>query len=108
MPHSVGFLLATATPVVSFLAVGRFLRRVPGWRRFGTRLLIGSPLTLVLVVLFFLTFVPTAAGVQHGVGGLVQRLLVVEVHAWLVAMGWPSAATPRSEADVDGAPAPAR
>jgi hypothetical protein len=40
------------------------------------------------VVLFFLTFVPTAAGAQEGVGGLTQRLLVVEVLAWFAAMGW--------------------
>jgi len=41
----------------------------------------------VLVVLFFSTFVPTAAGAQHGVAGLTQRLVVIEVLGWFVAMG---------------------
>jgi Protein of unknown function (DUF998) len=86
--HLIGFLLAVATPVVSFLAAGWFLRGIPGWRRFGTWLLLGSPLTLVLVVLFFLTFDPAAAGAGLGVAGLTQRVLGVEVHAWFVAMGW--------------------
>jgi hypothetical protein len=86
--HLIGFLLAVATPVVSFLAAGWFLRGIPLWRRFGNWLLLGSPLTLVLVVLFFLTFDPAAAGAGVGVAGLTQRVLSVEVHAWFVAMGW--------------------
>jgi hypothetical protein len=67
---------------------GRYLRDIPCWRRFGTWLLFGSPLTLLLAVLFFLTFQPTADGAQEGVAGLIQRLLTIEVLAWLVAMGW--------------------
>jgi high-affinity Fe2+/Pb2+ permease len=88
MPHLLGFLLASGTPVASFLTTGRFLRAIPGWRRFGTWLLLGSPLTLVLLVGFFLTFDPAAAGANVGIAGLVQRALAVEVHAWFVAMGW--------------------
>jgi hypothetical membrane protein len=87
LPHLIGFLLAAGTPVLSFVTAGLFFRGIPRWRRFGNRLLLGSPLTLLLVVLFFLTFVPTADGAQHGVAGLTQRLLVIEVFAWFVAMG---------------------
>jgi hypothetical protein len=87
-PHLIGFLLGVATPVLSFLAAGFFFRSIPRWRRFGTWLLLGSPLTLVLVVLFFGTFDPAAAGGGEGVAGLTQRMLGVEVHAWFVAMGW--------------------
>ena len=96
LAHLIGFLLAVATPIVSFLVAGRYLRGIPGWRRFGTWLLVGSPLTMVLVVLFFLSFVPTAAGAQEGVGGLTQRLLVLEVHSWFVAMGWRAFRAPTS------------
>ncbi len=88
MPHSLGFQLALGTPVVSFLLAARHLRRVPGWERFGTWLFLGSPLTLALLVAFFLTFRPTADGAEHGIAGLVQRIGVVEVFAWFVAMGW--------------------
>jgi hypothetical protein len=49
---------------------------------------VGSPLTLLLVVLFFLTFDQAAIVAGDGVAGLTQRILAVEVLAWFVAMGW--------------------
>jgi hypothetical protein len=88
MAHMVGFLLGTGTPVLSFLVTGLLLRRIPRWRRFGNWLMLGSPLTLALLVLSFATFDPVASGAGLGVAGLTQRVLVVEVHAWFVAMGW--------------------
>jgi len=51
-------------------------------------LLLGSPLTLTLLILFFLTLSPTAAGAETGVAGLTQPILVLEVQAWFVAIGW--------------------
>jgi hypothetical protein len=88
LPHMAGFLLGTGTPVLSFLVIGLLLRRVPIWRRFGNWLPLGSPLTLALLVLSFATFDPVAAGAGLGIGGLTQRILVVEVHAWFVVLGW--------------------
>jgi hypothetical protein len=88
MAHLMGFLLGVATPVLSFLVAGSFLRGIPRWRRFGGWLLFGSPLTLALLVLFFITFDPAAAGQGEGLAGLTQRVLSIEVHAWFVAMGW--------------------
>jgi hypothetical membrane protein len=88
LPHTLGFVLALGAPVVGFLAAGRYLRDLPGWRRFGTWLLLGSPLTLVLLVGYFMAFQPTVDGAEHGIAGLLQRVAVVEVHAWFVALGW--------------------
>jgi hypothetical protein len=92
LPHLIGFLLATGTPVLSFLAAGFFLRGIPHWQRFGTWLLLGSPLTLLLVVLFFLTFDQATTAAGNGVTGLTQRILALEVLAWFAVMGWLSAA----------------
>lgn len=86
--HLAGFLLGSGAPIVGFVVAGVFLRTIPRWRRFGTWLLVGSPLTLGLLVLYFRTFdIPT---VQAGLGiaGLTERLLTVEVLAWFVAMSW--------------------
>jgi hypothetical protein len=88
LPHTLGFVLALGTPIGSFLIAGSYFRAIAAWRRFGTWLLLGSPLTLALLVAFFLTFHPTADGAEHGIAGLVQRIGVLEVHAWFVAMGW--------------------
>jgi hypothetical membrane protein len=53
MLHNLGVGLAIGTPVVAFLVAGAYLRGLPDWRRFGTRLLLGSPLTLALLITFF-------------------------------------------------------
>jgi len=84
--HLLGFSLVL-TPVLGFLVTGFFLRGVPRWRRFGSWLLLGSPLTLALAYLFFQTFSPYAPA-GTGVAGLTERVLVVEVLAWYVALGW--------------------
>ena len=87
LPHFFGFGLALTT-VVGFPVVGFILRRIPSWRRFGTWLVAAGPLTLALTVLYFMTFTPTVEGIQHGVAGLTERVLVLELDAWYVALGW--------------------
>jgi hypothetical protein len=86
-PHFVGFVLALST-VVGFPVAGFFLRRVPEWRLIGTWLIAAGPLTLALAALYFLTFTPTVEGVQTGIAGLTERILVVELQAWYVLVGW--------------------
>ena len=85
--HFVGFGLALTT-VVGFPVIGFLLRRLPSWRGFGSWLIAAGPLTLALTVLYFATFTPTIEGVRHGVAGLTERLLVLELQAWYVALGW--------------------
>jgi hypothetical protein len=87
MFHFAGFILALTT-VVSFPIVGVLLRRIPEWKSFGTLLIAAGPLTLALAVLYFLTFTPTVQGVQTGIAGLTERILVLEIQAWYFAMGW--------------------
>jgi hypothetical membrane protein len=86
--HTVGALLLFDTPVVSFLVAGFFFRGIPKWRRFGGWLLLGSPLTLILFILYSATFNQAAVAAGQGIAGLTERILQVEVHAWFVAMGW--------------------
>lgn len=85
--HFAGFLLAL-TAVIGFPVVGLLLRRIPRWRGFGTWLIAAGPVTLALTVLYFMTFTPTVEGVQTGIAGLTERVLVVELQAWYVALGW--------------------
>jgi len=87
LPHFFGFGLALTT-VVGFPAIGLILRRLPSWRKFGTWLIVAGPLTLALAVLYFMTFTPTIEGIKHGVAGLTERILVLELDAWYVALGF--------------------
>jgi hypothetical protein len=89
LPHTLGFLLAMGVPLLSFPVAGRFLSRVDGWQTFGTWLTrLGSPMTLLLLISYFATFKPTADGAEHGVAGITQRALIVEVLAWFAVIGW--------------------
>jgi len=85
--HFVGFGLALTT-VVGFPVIGHLLRQIERWRGVGSWLIVAGPVTLALTVLYFATFTPTVEGVQHGVAGLTERILVLELQAWYVAIGW--------------------
>jgi Protein of unknown function (DUF998) len=85
--HYLGFSLAL-TVIAGFPVCGFLLRRVAQWRRIGSWLVAGGPLTLVFTILFFATFSPTAKGSETGIAGLTERILVIELMAWYVALGW--------------------
>jgi hypothetical protein len=96
--HFLGALLILASPVVSFLITGLHLRRLPGWHRFGNKLLVASPLTLVLFVVYSLSFSQSAVAAGHGYAGLTQRVLFLELLAWFVPWaGWPIGERPQQQ-----------
>lgn len=86
MPHFLGFGLALSA-IAGFPVVGVLLRRELRWQHFGTALIAAGPLTAALTILYFATFTPTVEGIQSGVAGLTERILVVELQAWYVALG---------------------
>ncbi len=88
MPHLMGFLLGSGTPVVGFLVAGLLLRRIPEWRTIGNWLLVASPLTLALLILSQATFSQTAVMAGQGIAGLTERILCLDLAVWWVAMGW--------------------
>jgi hypothetical protein len=90
MLHLVGFLLAVGSPVPGFLVAGLVLRGIPSWKQFSRWLFLGSILTAILVVLFFQMFSPTEAGNGVGIAGLIQRMLTIEIHSLIAALGWRS------------------
>jgi Protein of unknown function (DUF998) len=84
--HFLGFALALTT-VATLPLAGFFLRRLPGWKALGTGLLVAGPVTAMLVVVYFATFTPTVEGIQTGIAGLTERLLIIEIQAWYVLLG---------------------
>ncbi len=86
--HTAGAALGFLTPVVSFLVTGLVLRRNLYWRRIGNWLLLASPLTLVLVLVFFQFAPVNAPFAAAGLGGLAERAMAIQMHIWYVALGW--------------------
>jgi hypothetical protein len=87
MVHLLGFTLALS-PIVTFLVLRPVLMRIPRYERYARLLPVASITTLVLAVLHFATFNPEAAGEGAGIAGLTQRILIVELQAWIVALAW--------------------
>jgi hypothetical protein len=94
MPHFAGFALALS-PIITFPIIARSLRVAPEWTRLARWLRIASPITLGLTILHFATFNPEAAGDGVGIAGLTQRLLLLQLQAWIVAMGYVALRTVR-------------
>jgi hypothetical membrane protein len=86
--HTAAAGLLFLAPVAGFAVAGSYLRGIPQWRRFGTALLIASPLSLVLAVLYVVSFNQAAVAAGEGIAGLTERILILEIQAWYVAMGW--------------------
>jgi hypothetical protein len=82
--HSLGFVLVLSS-MVGIPVAGRLLRQNPPWRQFGNWLVVAGPSTLFLAALFLASLTPS---IRHGVAGLTERLLVVEISCWYVALGW--------------------
>ena len=58
------------------------------WRGWGTYSLVAALVTLVLVAIEFWVFTPGTPLASAQVGGLLERVLSVEMLAWYVVFGW--------------------
>jgi hypothetical membrane protein len=84
----VGMPLVALGSIGGFLVTGLRLRRLASWRGFGTYSVVASLLTLALLVVMFGTW-------MLGIGGLMERLLFIEILAWYLVAGWRLASEPR-------------
>lgn len=88
MLHLAAALVAFLAAIAGFVAAGFYFRQTPRWRRFGNWLLVAAPLSLALMVAYFVSFNIATVAAGAGVAGLTERIFVLEVHAWYVALGW--------------------
>lgn len=86
--HMLGFILACVGPAFGFLTTGLLLRKNPSWEKIGKLLVYACPLTLALLVIFFVTFQYDLMAAGKGFAGLSERILVLEFMSWYVALGW--------------------
>jgi hypothetical membrane protein len=86
--HSLATLVALVSMISAFLVIGLGLRRNSRWRGWGTYSLVAALVTLVLVAVMFWVFTPGTPLAPAQVGGLMERVLSVEMLAWYVVFGW--------------------
>ncbi len=84
--HFIGFGLALMA-IFALTFTGLLLRHATDARPLAYGLIAAGPLTVLLTVLFFATFTPTAAGQLTGIAGLTERLLVTEILGWYAVVG---------------------
>jgi hypothetical membrane protein len=86
--HTLAAALLFIVPIAGFAVAARYFRAIPNWRRVGNWLLVASPLTLLLVVTYAMSFNQAAVARGIGVAGLTERILLLELQAWYAIMGW--------------------
>ncbi len=86
--HIAGAQLGCGTPIIVLPIAGLLLRRAPSWRRLGTWMLLGGPLTIALTAGFMQSVPLSAMATGGGTFGLWQRALFLEIQAWYVAISW--------------------
>ncbi|HLJ81078.1 MAG TPA: DUF998 domain-containing protein [Ktedonobacterales bacterium] len=84
----VGMSLLVLGSVVGFLVTGLALRRDTQWRTWSTYSLVTSLVTLVLIAVLFWVWTPGTPLAPLNLGGLMERVLFIEILAWYVAFGW--------------------
>jgi hypothetical membrane protein len=86
--HILAAYLAFFGSVVAFLVVGLALSRNTQWRRWGISFLLASLVTLVLIVIMDWVFTPGTPLASMQLGGLMERVVLIESEVWYVALGW--------------------
>jgi hypothetical membrane protein len=86
--HSLATIVALVSMVSAFIVIGLGLRRDLKWRGWGTYSLVAAVVTLMLVAVEFWVFTPGTTLASAQVGGLMERVLSVEMLAWYVVFGW--------------------
>jgi hypothetical membrane protein len=86
--HSLATIVALLSMVSAFTIIGLGLWRNFKWRGWGTYSLAAALVTLVLVAVEFWVFTPGTPLASAQVGGLMERVLSVEMLAWYVVFGW--------------------
>jgi hypothetical membrane protein len=86
--HSTGAFVGLITMMSAFVVIGLALFRDAQWRGWGTYTLITALVTLILVAVEFWVFTPGTSLAPLQLGGLMERVVSVEVLSWYVVFGW--------------------
>ena len=82
-----GFFFSSGSAIATSFYVGRKLRDVPGWESLARYSLWTGIGAVGLVVLSFVALNPASPLAEAGIGGLIERALVIEIFAWHTVTG---------------------
>jgi hypothetical membrane protein len=87
--HVLGAIVFSLGPASTFVLLRRF-RADPGWHSLQTWTLVAGIVMVVAVVLLKIATLPPPAPPSglHPWAGLIQRLLIVPLMAWIAMIGW--------------------
>ncbi|MFG1685810.1 DUF998 domain-containing protein [Nonomuraea sp. NPDC049269] len=83
-----GFLVVIVSAIAVVFYLGRQFRRLPGWRNLSRYSTWTGLAAVALVLLTFVALNPASPWEKAGIGGLINRLLAVEIFAWYTVTGW--------------------
>ena len=102
MVHTVASAIGEVAVVAALFVIGFGLRKAPSWRAWSIYTIVTAVVALVTLLLTFITS-QRSLSASVSIGGLLERLLVVEVLARFVAFGVKLA---RLEAPASSRPVP--
>lgn len=84
----VGANLGLLGPIVAFAVTGVALRQHHRWRAWGNYTLLASLATAIIVGITFFVFAPHTPIASAKLGGIMERVAIIEILAWYVIAGW--------------------
>jgi hypothetical membrane protein len=100
--HTIVSVIGEIAAITALFVIGVGLRAAPAWRAWSIYTIVTAVVALVTLLLTFITS-QRSISASLRIGGLLERLLVVEILAWLVAFGVKLA---RGEAPASPSPTP--
>lgn len=91
--HTIASIVGEIAVLVAFVLVGSALRKAPGWRGWSAYSLIAGAVTLIILVVTYIAARPSIPASLR-LGGLTERIMVIEILIWFVAFGWKLFRTP--------------
>jgi uncharacterized protein DUF998 len=85
--HTTASVVGELAAIAALIIIGVGSRRSPTWRAGSLSAIIAGAVALVLVLLTFKTS-QRSIPASDRLGGLMERLLVIELLLWFVAFGW--------------------
>jgi hypothetical membrane protein len=84
--HTIASVVGEVSAIAALFVIGIGLRAAPSWRAWSVYTIATAVVALVTLLLTFITS-QRSLSASVRIGGLLERLLVVEILAWFVAFG---------------------